>query len=237
MNRSLTEGRKRFLAVFAEIEAGEACERVAPALAALAGGNAEAATLLELRPHLRHCAACRAKVRRLHARGRARSVAYAPLAWLHGAAQRLAGADAATGAQVAMVAGGGGGRVAAVAAVAGLCLGGPAGACLTPGTGGGAERPPARAAAEPSRAAAAARTAAIAPARRAAATPVLLPPSPAPVAPRRQEFGFELAPGSAAPPAAAPPSSRPGPRRRARRERGAARRRLRVRRRARGGGR
>jgi RNA polymerase sigma factor (sigma-70 family) len=67
VNRCLTEGRKRFFELYAEIEAGEACARVAPALHALAGGHATAATLLELRPHLRHCAACRAGVRRLHA--------------------------------------------------------------------------------------------------------------------------------------------------------------------------
>ena len=197
VNRCLTEGRKRFLAVYAEIEAGEACERVAPALAALAGGVAEAATLLELRPHLRHCAACRAKVRRLHARGRARSVAYAPLAWLHGAAQRLAGADAATGAQVAVVAGGGGGRAAAVAAVAGLCLGGPAAACLTPGTGGGGRAP---AGARRGGAAAHGRARRAPPrSRRSGARQPrrsLRSSPPAPIAPRRQEFGFELAPVS-----------------------------------------
>ena len=211
VNRCLTEGRKRFLAVYAEIEAGEACERVAPALAALAGGVAEAETLLELRPHLRNCAACRAKVRRLHARGRARSLAYAPLAWLHGVAQRLAGADAATGAQVAVVAGGGGGRVATVAAVAGLCLGGaaPAGACLERGGEPGAERPPKRAAAAPLRTAAPggrparrvatppARTAAaVRPAPPAAAKPAGRPAPAAPASPRRREFGFERAPAS-----------------------------------------
>ena len=53
VNRCITEGRARFLKVFAEIEAGEECERFAPTLAALVGGTATADALLELRPHLR----------------------------------------------------------------------------------------------------------------------------------------------------------------------------------------
>ena len=65
-NRAITEGRARFLKVFAEIEAGEECERVAPTLAALVGGTATAEALLELRPHLQHCTTCRATVRKLH---------------------------------------------------------------------------------------------------------------------------------------------------------------------------
>ena len=54
-NRSITEGRARFLKVFAEIETGAECERLAPTLAALVGGTATADALLELRPHLQHC--------------------------------------------------------------------------------------------------------------------------------------------------------------------------------------
>jgi RNA polymerase sigma factor (sigma-70 family) len=65
VNRCLTEGRKRFFELYAEIEAGAACERVAPALLSLARGSAGVATMLELRPHLRHCAACRGEVRRI----------------------------------------------------------------------------------------------------------------------------------------------------------------------------
>ncbi len=67
VNRCITEGRARFLKVYAEIEAGEECDRVAPTLAALVGGTASAEALLELRPHIRHCATCRATVRELHA--------------------------------------------------------------------------------------------------------------------------------------------------------------------------
>ena len=67
VNRCITEGRARFLKVYAEIEAGEACERYGPTLAALVGGTATADALLELRPHIRNCAACRATVRDLHA--------------------------------------------------------------------------------------------------------------------------------------------------------------------------
>jgi RNA polymerase sigma factor (sigma-70 family) len=67
VNRCITEGRARFLKVYAEIEAGEECDRFAPTLAALVGGTASAAALLELRPHIRNCATCRATVRELHA--------------------------------------------------------------------------------------------------------------------------------------------------------------------------
>src|SRR3954465_4835802 len=65
VNRSITEGRAHFLKVFRGIEDGEACERHTAALAALAAGTATGAQLLALRPHLRHCAACRAAMREL----------------------------------------------------------------------------------------------------------------------------------------------------------------------------
>ncbi len=67
VNRCITEGRARFLKVYAEIEAGAECERFAPTLAALVAGTATADALLELRPHIRNCASCRARVRELHA--------------------------------------------------------------------------------------------------------------------------------------------------------------------------
>jgi RNA polymerase sigma factor (sigma-70 family) len=66
VNRAITEGRRRFMKVFQAIESGEACERYVPTLAALAGGSASSAEIVEIRPHLRHCSACRATVRRLH---------------------------------------------------------------------------------------------------------------------------------------------------------------------------
>ena len=91
VNRCITEGRARFLKVYAEIEAGAECERFAPTLAALAGGTATADALLELRPHIRNCPACRATVRRLHANRLGRLAALwpvpvllAPLRWVRG---------------------------------------------------------------------------------------------------------------------------------------------------------
>jgi RNA polymerase sigma factor (sigma-70 family) len=66
VNRAITEGRRRFLAVFEGIESGEECERLAPIVEALALGSATSDQLRAIRPHLRHCAACRAAVRDLH---------------------------------------------------------------------------------------------------------------------------------------------------------------------------
>ena len=91
VNRCITEGRARFLKVYAEIEAGEECARFAPTLAALVGGTASADALLELRPHIRNCSACRATVRELHATRLGRLAALwplpalvAPLRWVSG---------------------------------------------------------------------------------------------------------------------------------------------------------
>ncbi len=91
VNRCITEGRARFLKVYAEIEAGAECERFGPTLAALVGGTATADALLELRPHIRNCATCRATVRELHATrlGRLRVLwpipaLVAPLRWVSG---------------------------------------------------------------------------------------------------------------------------------------------------------
>ena len=53
--------------LYAELETGAECERLAPTLVALAAGTASSEALLELRPHLRNCAGCRATVRELHA--------------------------------------------------------------------------------------------------------------------------------------------------------------------------
>ena len=52
--------------VFRRIETGEECRRHAPALLRLVEGAGAAADLVSLRPHLRHCTACRATVRDLH---------------------------------------------------------------------------------------------------------------------------------------------------------------------------
>ena len=71
VNRSITEGRARFMKAFSGIEAGEACERHEAALAALAAGTATSAEVVSIRPHLRHCATCRAAVREMRfSRGR-----------------------------------------------------------------------------------------------------------------------------------------------------------------------
>jgi RNA polymerase sigma factor (sigma-70 family) len=82
VNRAITEGRARFLKVYAEIEAGAECERFAPTLAALVGGTATADALLELRPHIRNCPTCRATVRDLHATSLGRLAALWPIPML-----------------------------------------------------------------------------------------------------------------------------------------------------------
>ena len=64
--------------LYAELETGAECERLAPTLVALASGTATSEALLELRPHLRNCAACRATVRQLHASRLRRLTAFLP---------------------------------------------------------------------------------------------------------------------------------------------------------------
>jgi DNA-directed RNA polymerase specialized sigma24 family protein len=85
VNRCITEGRRRFHEVYTALESGEGCERFAPALEALAAGSTTSEQLVELRPHLRACAACRATVRELHISKRRRVTLLAPvplLGWL-----------------------------------------------------------------------------------------------------------------------------------------------------------
>jgi RNA polymerase sigma factor (sigma-70 family) len=132
VNRSITEGRARFLKVFRGIEDGEACQDHTDALAALAGGTATSAQVVALRPHLRHCAACRAAVRELRF-SRTRRIALL----LPGVPvlRRLAGLFSRTDVSLQYAAAsGGGGRLGPVAALVGLCLGG-AGAAVCAGTG------------------------------------------------------------------------------------------------------
>ena len=135
-NRAITEGRRRFMAVYEAIESGEECGRFAAIVEALSTGSASSAQVLQIRPHLRHCTACRAAVRDLHlTRLRRASLLWPvfaiaePLAKLptfkHDVAalfHRAQASDLATGAGVA--GSGGGGRIATVGAVLGLCLGG-----------------------------------------------------------------------------------------------------------------
>ena len=66
-NRSVTEGRRALLDRLGAIESGAECSRWLPLLSKLADGEATAAELVELRPHLRTCSACRATLRELHA--------------------------------------------------------------------------------------------------------------------------------------------------------------------------
>ena len=136
VNRSITEGRRRFLSAFAEIESGAECERFAPIVEALGNRSASAAQVLQIRPHLRHCTACRAAVRELHLSRLRRASLFWPVFVIaeplgrlptlkHDAAalfHRAQASDLATGAGVA--GSGGGGRIATVGAVLGLCLGG-----------------------------------------------------------------------------------------------------------------
>ena len=151
VNRAITEGRRRFMKVYAEIESGEECDRFAPILAALAAGTASSAEVLEIRPHLRHCIACRATVRDLHlSRRRRAQLLLPPVFWagtpepappdlelvleapgygerlkhqLVALLHRVSGSDLATGVHIAS-SGGGGGRLGALAAVLGFCLSG-----------------------------------------------------------------------------------------------------------------
>ena len=119
VNRAVTEGRARFLKTFSGIEAGEACERYEAALSALAAGTATSAEAVSIRPHLRHCATCRAAVREMRfTRGR-RLALVLPFGWL---ARLLTRSDVSAGMQY--TASGGGGRIGPAATLIGLCLSG-----------------------------------------------------------------------------------------------------------------
>ena len=73
----------------------------------LAEGTASSDALLELRPHLRNCAGCRATVRALHASGLHRLTAFAPIAALvepvRGWVERLRGGAGGRGAEAPSV--------------------------------------------------------------------------------------------------------------------------------------
>jgi RNA polymerase sigma factor (sigma-70 family) len=86
VNRCITEGRRAFLDRCAAIERGDECRRLEPILSALADGEATPKQLLEVRPHLRHCAACRATVREFHLASH-RAAALVPIAAVVGGAQ------------------------------------------------------------------------------------------------------------------------------------------------------
>lgn len=63
VNRCMAEGRKRFLELYSEIEAGGRCERFAPSLSAIADGEDDPLDPSETMLHLRSCAGCRARLR------------------------------------------------------------------------------------------------------------------------------------------------------------------------------
>jgi hypothetical protein len=122
--------------VYEGIESGAECERFAPIVEALSNRSATAAQVLEIRPHLRHCTACRAAVRDLHLSRLRRASLFWPVFVVAEPLTRLTtlkhdvtalfhraqASDLATGS--ALAGSGGGGRIATVGAVVGLCLGG-----------------------------------------------------------------------------------------------------------------
>jgi RNA polymerase sigma factor (sigma-70 family) len=67
VNRLLTEGRRAFLRRVSGIERGAECARYEPLLSALADGEASAEQLAVLRPHMRTCLSCRARLREFRA--------------------------------------------------------------------------------------------------------------------------------------------------------------------------
>ena len=205
VNRCLTEGRRSFLERLAGVESGAECERLAPILSALADGEAEAAELASLRPHLRNCPACRARLREYRSvPSRVAALVPAAVFTPGGAPPLRTVVESALGAVQDRTAALGerahqalelaaGQKVAAVATSAALASGG----------GVAAERLATRApvdAAKPRRAAKAPerkRPKAPEPRPRAAAAPVP-PPKPAPVAPTPAESDPAPAPAPAA---------------------------------------
>jgi outer membrane biosynthesis protein TonB len=67
VNRLLTEGRQAFLRRVSGIERGAECARYEALLSALADGEASAEQLALLRPHMRTCLSCRARLREFRA--------------------------------------------------------------------------------------------------------------------------------------------------------------------------
>jgi RNA polymerase sigma factor (sigma-70 family) len=63
VNRSLTEGRRRFFDGFAKIESGARCDGFKPILSAACDGEASSEDEHQLAAHLRGCHSCRAAVR------------------------------------------------------------------------------------------------------------------------------------------------------------------------------
>lgn len=74
VNRCLAEGRSALLRRVASIEAGDECRRWQPVLSAIADGEASERDMLEARPHVRNCPACRATLREYSAADRSLSL-------------------------------------------------------------------------------------------------------------------------------------------------------------------
>jgi RNA polymerase sigma factor (sigma-70 family) len=148
VNRSVTEGRAHFMKAYRGIEAGETCERYAGALTALADGTATSVEIVAIRPHLRHCAPCRAAVRELRLSRRRRIALLLPgLPWLYARKldlthlfTRAATSDVGTGVQCASASCGG--RAGPAVALVGLCLTGVGAAGAVCVVNGGVPSPP-----------------------------------------------------------------------------------------------
>src|SRR5687767_184992 len=114
VNRLLTEGRRAFLRRVSGIQRGADCARYEPLLSALADGEASAADLELLRPHMRTCLSCRAALRGFRAARERVAGAVAPAglvagdggAGIRGLVESVLGtaAELATGQKVAAVA-------------------------------------------------------------------------------------------------------------------------------------
>jgi RNA polymerase sigma factor (sigma-70 family) len=120
VNRLLTEGRQAFLRRVSGIERGAECARYEALLSALADGEASAEQLAILRPHMRTCLSCRARLREFRATPERVAALVPPAAFvasdgggplrglvksLVGASERVhAAAELATGQKIAAVA-------------------------------------------------------------------------------------------------------------------------------------
>jgi RNA polymerase sigma factor (sigma-70 family) len=67
VNRCITEGRRAFLKRVANIESGAECDRLAPLISKVADGEASAAEMRAVRPHMKGCLACKATLREYRA--------------------------------------------------------------------------------------------------------------------------------------------------------------------------
>lgn len=203
VNRCLTEGRQALAKQLAGIDAGAECDRLAPLLSALADREATADQIALLRPHMKTCLACRARLRefraapaRVAALTPAAALATQPDSWfqtlLH-AAHHKAGAMAErahTAAELVT-----GQKVAALAATAAAVAGGGTAVDQLANHHGPPVPPPAAEAPRSS------------PTPESSTTTTAPPPSSLPLTSERQATTEAAAP--AAPPAHSPPPPDP----------------------------